>query len=314
MISIRDAGSTYLPNHVFPFPRWDVANPRTTLLINDLALVSPVYQGWWTQEFYQACTTTSSLQFTSKKSTVCVSVSVRESICCDSRFGAYYNTSIITATRWNLEIVREPESPKLAFHPFRSPLSCHFIPCPHISPTVQSPYSPPVGSAKTGLTGSFQVWQDPARTCHKGLSPQRKLKRHGKARSNMSNDRTCCAPADLGAGANSSSPCAWRHSCTKNLKMLETNAGMLYHQLGQTNTTWTAVDAFLCALYKLYHALALLQLLLQFSAGIFHTCAIRRSFPRRHRPCKWNLHSDVCRCRREPMQCATQHPKSKWAV
>lgn len=50
----------------------------------------------------------------------------------------------------------------------------------------------PVGSAETGLTGS------------------------------------CCAPADLGAGANSSSPCAWRHS-----------------------------------------------------------------FPRRHRPCKWNLHSDV---------------------
>lgn len=49
----------------------------------------------------------------------------------------------------------------------------------------------PVGSAKTGLTGS------------------------------------CSAP-DLGAGANSSSPCAWRHS-----------------------------------------------------------------FPRRHRPCKWNLHSDV---------------------
>jgi hypothetical protein len=67
-------------------------------------------------------------------------------------------------------------------------------------------------------------------------------------------------------------------------------------------------------IYKLYHALALLQLLLQFSAGIFHTCAIRRSFPRRHRPCKWNLHSDVCRCRREPMQCATQHLKSKWAV
>ena len=31
------------------------------------------YQGWWTQEFYQACTTTSSLQFTSKKSTVCIS-------------------------------------------------------------------------------------------------------------------------------------------------------------------------------------------------------------------------------------------------
>jgi hypothetical protein len=181
---------------------------------------------------------------------VCVSVSVRESICCDSRFGAYYNTSIMTATRWNLEIVREPESPKLAFHPFRSPLSCHFIPFPHISPTVQSPYSPPVGSAKTGLTGSFQVWQHPARTCHKGLSPQRKLKRHGKARSNMSNDRTCCAPADLGAGANSSSPCAWRHSCTKNLAILETNAGMLYHQLRQTNTTWTAVDAFLCALYK----------------------------------------------------------------
>ena len=38
-----------------------------------LDLVSPVYQGWWTQEFYQACTTTSSLQFTSKKSTVCIS-------------------------------------------------------------------------------------------------------------------------------------------------------------------------------------------------------------------------------------------------
>ena len=50
----------------FHFPRWDVANPRTTLPINDLNLVSPVYQGWWTQESYQACTTTSSLKFTSK--------------------------------------------------------------------------------------------------------------------------------------------------------------------------------------------------------------------------------------------------------
>ena len=67
--------------------------------------------------------------------------------------------------------------------------------------------------------------------------------------------------------------------------------------------------------YKLYHArnaLALLQLLLQFSAAIFDTCAIG-PFPGGIGPASGTCTAMSAGAGEIGEQCAT-HPKSKWSV